>query len=245
MPVLVSQPTVLVWSLRRAGGVQIAVSEKEEAIRATLAKLDDAAADASAPHALSANDLALLRRQLTESQTVTDEAVERARQAQEENELLGRRRDELEARLSNLEQEYEELLERGVADVDPASGGGAGLNGSVGGLEDVEALKAKLEAQYASKRDASQQEATTLKHQLDIKTQENRSLVVTIDSLKGANEELKVRTLSKWCCIKSDLLGAAGIRRHGGRHRRRQGPRRECARHGADPEDHGDAAGRL
>lgn len=54
-------------------------------------------------------------------------------------------------------------------------------------------LQSKLEAQYASKRDAASTEISDLKQQLELKVQENRNLAVTVDSLKGANEELKVR----------------------------------------------------
>lgn len=38
------------------------------------------------------------------------ETVDRLRQSQEENEMISRRRDELEARVSTLEADYEELL---------------------------------------------------------------------------------------------------------------------------------------
>jgi hypothetical protein len=38
------------------------------------------------------------------------ETVDRLRQSQEENEMMTRRRDELEARVAALETEYEELL---------------------------------------------------------------------------------------------------------------------------------------
>jgi kinesin family protein 5 len=38
------------------------------------------------------------------------ETLDRLRQSQEENEMITRRRDELEGRLSSLEAEYEELL---------------------------------------------------------------------------------------------------------------------------------------
>lgn len=38
------------------------------------------------------------------------ETVDRLRQSQEENEMVTRRRDELEARVAALEAEYEELL---------------------------------------------------------------------------------------------------------------------------------------
>lgn len=50
------------------------------------------------------------RRQLTEAQSLVRETLDRLRQSQEENEMIARRRDELEGRLSTLEAEYEELL---------------------------------------------------------------------------------------------------------------------------------------
>lgn len=42
--------------------------------------------------------------------------MERLRQSQEENEMITRRRDEVESRLASLEAEYEELLERTIND---------------------------------------------------------------------------------------------------------------------------------
>lgn len=59
---------------------------------------------------LTSEDLTLLRRQLGEQQTLVRETLDRLSQAQEENEHIARRRDELEQRLQTLEAEYEELL---------------------------------------------------------------------------------------------------------------------------------------
>jgi len=53
-------------------------------------------------------------------------------------------------------------------------------------------LQIKLEAQYAAKRDAHLSEAYDLKQQLEMKTNEIRSLNASIESLKSVNEELKV-----------------------------------------------------
>jgi kinesin family protein 5 len=50
----------------------------------------------------------------------------------------------------------------------------------------------KLETQYASKREAHHSEVTDLKQQLEMKSNEVRSLNASIDSLKSVNEELKV-----------------------------------------------------
>lgn len=83
------------------------MSEKEAEIRASLARLDDAV---SADRALSQEDLALLRRQLEESQVLVREQQDKSKQVHEENDILTRRKDELEQRVATLETEYEELL---------------------------------------------------------------------------------------------------------------------------------------
>lgn len=59
---------------------------------------------------LSAEDLTAIRRQLADGQNLVRETVDRLRQSQEENEMISRRRDELESRVAALETEYEELL---------------------------------------------------------------------------------------------------------------------------------------
>jgi len=87
--------------------LQGGLSEKEAEIRASVARLDEAA-QSSQP--LSADDLAHLRRQLEDSSVIVREQQDKSKQIGEENELLLRRRDELEQRLATLEQEYEELL---------------------------------------------------------------------------------------------------------------------------------------
>lgn len=66
--------------------------------------------DQDALELLSSEDLTAIRRQLSEGQTSARETVERLRQAHEENDMITRRRDELEARVTALEMEYEELL---------------------------------------------------------------------------------------------------------------------------------------
>ncbi|OAV95994.1 hypothetical protein PTTG_10899, partial [Puccinia triticina 1-1 BBBD Race 1] len=165
-----------------AGFESTALSEKEDEIRATLQKLDEAA---DVDRALSTEDLLLLKRQLTDSQILANESTERAKKAQEEIELLSRRKEELENRLGLLEQDYEDLLERASAAV------GAGGLASGEDAHELESIKAKLDAQSQLKREATLAEITDLKQQLDIKVHENRSLLVTIENLKSGNEELK------------------------------------------------------
>lgn len=156
---------------------QGAFSEKEEQLRATLAKLDSETAGN-----LSPDDLNVLRRQVGEQQQFVRETLDRLAQTQEENELLSRRRDELEQRLQTLEVEYEELLEKTIHDE------AVNIDGQA---ESIQELKAKLEAQYVARQQAHTGEVQDLKQQIDLKANEIRSLNATIDNLKGVNEELK------------------------------------------------------
>lgn len=88
---------------------QGAFSEKDEQLRQLLAKLDAVDSEATIS-SLTVDDVVTARRQLTEAQSLVRETLDRLRQSQEENEMITRRRDELEGRLSTLEAEYEELL---------------------------------------------------------------------------------------------------------------------------------------
>lgn len=87
---------------------QGAFSEKDEQLRQILVKLDNM--DSGSTDDISSEDFTIIRRQLSEGQTLLRETVDRLRQSQEENDMLGRRRDELEARVTTLEADYEELL---------------------------------------------------------------------------------------------------------------------------------------
>ncbi|KAG6818099.1 hypothetical protein H0H87_000003 [Tephrocybe sp. NHM501043] len=157
---------------------QGAFSEKDDQLRNILAKLDSI----DAAETLTPEDLTAIRRQLSEGQSMVRETVDRLRQSQEESEMVARRRDELEARVAALETEYEELLEKTIHDEETSD---------VDLAESMADLKAKLEAQYAAKRDAHLSEALDLKQQLELKANEVRSLNASIDSLKSVNEELK------------------------------------------------------
>jgi kinesin family protein 5 len=84
-------------------------SEKDEQMRQIIAKLDAIESDPEAS-SLTAEDATQIRRQLAEGQSLVRETVDRLRQKQEESDLITRRRDELESRLSAVETEYEELL---------------------------------------------------------------------------------------------------------------------------------------
>lgn len=76
-------------------------------MRASLSRLDDAV---TSDRPLSQDDISLLRRQLEDSHALVREQQDKSKQVLEENEILVRRKDELETRLATLETEYEELL---------------------------------------------------------------------------------------------------------------------------------------
>ena len=99
--------------------MQGVISEKEAEIRASLARLDDAV---NSDRPLSSNDIATLRRQLEDSSAMVLEQSHRSEQVLEENEILMRRRDELETRLATLDSDYKELLDRTIDDDELADG---------------------------------------------------------------------------------------------------------------------------
>ncbi|KAH7889680.1 P-loop containing nucleoside triphosphate hydrolase protein [Phlebopus sp. FC_14] len=160
---------------------QGAFSEKDEQLRQLLAKLDAVDSEASIS-SLTVDDIVTARRQLAEAQSLVRETLDRLRQSQEENEMVARRRDELEGRISTLEAEYEELLEKTIRDEETSNADIA---------DSMAEFKNKLEAQYAARRESSIAEVADLKQQLELKGNEIRSLNATIDSMKNVNEELK------------------------------------------------------
>ncbi|KAH6918553.1 kinesin heavy chain [Coprinopsis sp. MPI-PUGE-AT-0042] len=152
-----------------------AFSDKDDQLRQILIKLDTI--DSAEP--LTSEDLTHIRRQLSEGQSLLKETVDKLRQSQEENDLLAKRKDELETRITGLEAEYEELLEKTIQDEE--------TNNS----EAIADLRNKLEAQFNAKREAQSNEVADLKQQLELRSNEIRNLNASIDSLKGVNEELK------------------------------------------------------
>ncbi|KAI6109000.1 P-loop containing nucleoside triphosphate hydrolase protein [Pisolithus croceorrhizus] len=160
---------------------QGAFSEKDEQLRQLLSKLDSVDSEITLS-SLTVDDVVAARRQLSEAQSTIRETLDRLRQSQEENEMVTRRRDELESRLTTLEAEYEELLEKTIQDEETSNAGIA---------QSMAELKNKLEAQYAARREASIAEASDLKQQLELRGNEIRSLNATIESMKNVNEELK------------------------------------------------------
>ncbi|KAJ7683731.1 hypothetical protein B0H14DRAFT_3676154 [Mycena olivaceomarginata] len=85
--------------------MMMAKFDTDEQLHVILGKLDTIDSAGS----LSQEDLTAVRRQLSEGQNMIREKVDRLQQSLEENEMITRRRDELETRVAALETEYEEL----------------------------------------------------------------------------------------------------------------------------------------
>ncbi|KAG9119887.1 hypothetical protein FRC07_004867, partial [Ceratobasidium sp. 392] len=157
------------------------MSERDEQLRAMVSKLDAFDSEESVK-ALTLEDVQYVRRQLVEGQNVVQDAIDRLRQVQEENEMISRRRDEIEQRLTTVEADYEDLFEKTIN-----TEGGSHLNAG----ESMVELKSKLEAQYSAKREAQTAEINDLRQQLEQKSNDIRLMNNTVETLKGVNDELK------------------------------------------------------
>ncbi|BGP55956.1 hypothetical protein JCM8202_005098 [Rhodotorula sphaerocarpa] len=159
-----------------AGFASGGLSEAEADIRATLTRLEDAS---SSDKALTPEELATVRRQLEESTLSLREQSERSKQTHEENLHLAKRKEELEQRLLTLEQEYEELLDKTMADEEHTD------------ADHVQDIRNKLEAQYAMKLEAAVNDANDLKQQLELRNQEVKAAQAGLEQLRTANAELE------------------------------------------------------
>ncbi|KAI6166998.1 P-loop containing nucleoside triphosphate hydrolase protein [Pisolithus thermaeus] len=124
---------------------QGAFSEKDEQLRQLLSKLDSVDSEITLS-SLTVDDVVAARRQLSESQSTIRETLDRLRQSQEENEMVTRRRDELESRLTTLEAEYEELLEKTIQDEETSN---AGIAQSMAELKSMKNVNEELKRAFA------------------------------------------------------------------------------------------------
>lgn len=166
-----------------AGFDQGGISEKEKQIRTTLSKLDAALDGQDGVKQLSSSDIVLLKHQLSESQAVTATQERSINDIRAENLSLLKKKEELEGRLSSLELEYEELLDKTIADEE------ANSNSDL--TETIAELRNKLETQYAAKRDAQVKEISDLKQELDRKASDAAQLSASLQQMKKANDELQ------------------------------------------------------
>ncbi|KAI9305139.1 kinesin heavy chain [Cunninghamella echinulata] len=170
------------------------INEKERQIRVALDKL---AGDNSGT--LSIEELVTLRRELAESKVLLDQHTKTIDDLRYENEALDKKKVDLEGRLAGLEVEYEELLDKTIAEEE------AQVQKNEDIAETITTLKAKLEAQYNAKRDMQQKEIDELKHELERKNQSHQKLSTALADLRSANDQLQAALTEQSGDAQNDL----------------------------------------
>ena len=115
---------------------------------------------------LAPTDLEYLRGQLSEAQGVVKLAELNLRTETEYRDDRVRRRDTLEDRLLQVEQQYEALLERNLVEAD------------------IEEIKDRLATTYAGSRETQVAVVKEMRNELDRKTEENQQLRAGLDGLR-------------------------------------------------------------
>ncbi|KAF2465596.1 kinesin-domain-containing protein [Lindgomyces ingoldianus] len=141
-------------------------SENERSIRKMIDQLDTLHEMSSNGEAVAPDALQDLRQKLVETQGIVRQAELSLTARSEEDHVHGRRREALEARVANLQQSYEELLERNLTE------------------EDTEELKARLADAYAARQEGNLELAQELKQDLARTKEDNQKLKTEVDGLQ-------------------------------------------------------------
>lgn len=164
------------------------INEKERQIRDALVKLE------LDGNGLTAEELVSLRKDLTDSRVLVDQHTKTIDDLTEEKGTIQRKKSDLESRCATLEQEYEELLDKTIAEEE------AQVQKNEDIAETITTLKSKLEMQYASKKESQQREIEELRSELEKKTTEHSKLSTAMNDLKSANDQLQVK-IKPYTCV--------------------------------------------
>ncbi|KAG2216279.1 hypothetical protein INT45_003910 [Circinella minor] len=156
------------------------LNEKEKQIRNALSKLDGEKQDS-----LSIEELVSLRRELAEAKVLVEQHTKTISDLESDKDLLEKKKTELEGRFSNLEQEYEDLLDKTIADEESRPQ----KNNNI--ADTVSALKIKLENEYLTKKEYQQKDIEDLKRELERKADTHKRLSAAVTDLKAANDQLQ------------------------------------------------------
>ncbi|KAF2193792.1 kinesin-domain-containing protein [Zopfia rhizophila CBS 207.26] len=141
-------------------------SENERSIRKMIEQLDTLHEMSSAGEAIAPDELRDLRQKLIETQGIVRQAELSLTARNEEDHVHSRRREALEARVTNLQQSYEDLLERNLSE------------------EDTEELKSRLADAYTARQEGNLELAEELKQDLARKAEENQKLKTEVEGLQ-------------------------------------------------------------
>ncbi|KAF3767810.1 kinesin-domain-containing protein [Cryphonectria parasitica EP155] len=140
-------------------------SDNERSIGEAIQQLDQLHEISSGGDIIPADDLKSIREKLVATQGIVRQA-ELSMYSSTTNNFDAKRRAELEARLTSMQQEYEDLLARNL------------------GETDAEEIKARLEQAYASKQGTQMELVEELKTDISQKAAENERMKVLIEDLQ-------------------------------------------------------------
>ena len=141
-------------------------SENERTIRKIIEQLDGLYDMSASGEAVAPDAIQEVREKLVETQGIVRQAELSLNARNDEDSAHGRRREALEARLAELQQSYEEILERNLSDADK------------------EELKERLAGAYVARQEGNIELAAELKQDLARKSDENQKLNTEIENLQ-------------------------------------------------------------
>jgi kinesin family protein 5 len=139
------------------------MTEKEKQIRETLAKLAHMKENSQPPSStdeIAAQHIELIetKTQLAQQDQMIEELSGKLRHSNEDTLHLKNIIEDLQGKVSTLEREYQELLEKTIQEEQQ--------NGGQDVASTIQDIKAKLEIQFAAKRESYEKELDSLRAQL-------------------------------------------------------------------------------
>ncbi|PVI04116.1 kinesin-domain-containing protein [Periconia macrospinosa] len=141
-------------------------SDNERSIRSIIETLGTLHEMSSTGEAVAPDALQELREKVQEIQGIVRQAELSLTARQEEDNVHNRRREALEARVAELQQQYEKLLESNLSE------------------SDIEEVKASLKDAYGDRQEGNIELAEGLKQDLARKSEENQKLKAEIETLQ-------------------------------------------------------------
>ena len=143
-----------------------AFSDNEQSIRRAIENIDKLYDISAAGNAVAPQEIEDLRKRIIDAQGIVRQAELSVAQRNEHDEAMLKRRETLEERLSNVEREYEEVLEKGL------------------GEADVEDVKQRLGDAYVNRQSVHNKMLDGLRNDVVRSHDENARLRSEIDSLQ-------------------------------------------------------------
>ncbi|KAJ3330044.1 hypothetical protein HDU76_006540 [Blyttiomyces sp. JEL0837] len=164
------------------------VTDKEKQLRETIAKLAHMKENSRPPSSteeIAAQHIELIeaKTQLAQQDQIIDELTMKLRIAQEESSHLKKKKDELDSKVSSLESEYQELLEKTIHEEEQ--------NGGQDLASTIQDIKSRLELQFTAKKDSQEKEIEELRSTLSRREQDIATLTSQLNDAQKVTAELK------------------------------------------------------